>query len=66
MKNIISTIKSKSIRWAEHVAQIRTKGLQGLHSISTEKLQGSSLLGRSRCIWKDNDQTDLQELGMRV
>jgi len=65
MKNIISTIKSKGMKWAEHVAQIRTKGLQCLHNISTEK-QGSSLLGRPRCIWKDNDQTDLKELGMRV
>jgi hypothetical protein len=50
------------MRWAEHVARIRTKGLQGLHNILTEKLQRSRPLGRPRCIWKDNDQTDLKEL----
>ena len=51
------------MRWAEHVARIITTGLQDLHNISKESLQGSRPLGRPKCLWKYNNQTELKELG---
>jgi hypothetical protein len=63
LRNIISMIKSKCMRWAEHVARIKTKTLIGLYNVSREKPQGKGPLGSPRCRWKDNTQTDLKGLG---
>jgi hypothetical protein len=56
--NIIRVIKSKSLRWAGHVARVgeRRRALVG-------KPEGRRPLGRPRRRWEDNIKMDLREVG---
>jgi hypothetical protein len=57
--NIVWGIKSRRMRWAEHVAHIG----RGVCRVLVGKPEGKSPLGRPRHTWKDNIKMDLQELG---
>jgi hypothetical protein len=48
--SIIRIIKSRRMRWAEHVARMG-------------KPEGKRPLGRPRCRWVDNIRMDLEEVG---
>jgi hypothetical protein len=58
--DIVRVIKSRRMRWAGHVGCM---GEEGLYRVLEGKLEGKSLLGRSRRRWVGNIRTDLQEVG---
>jgi hypothetical protein len=60
--NIITMIKTKRIRWMEHVPQ--TGKLRNSHKILTGTLVGKRHEARSR-IWEDNIEMDHKELDCR-
>jgi hypothetical protein len=59
--NIVRVIKSRRIRWAEHVARMGER--RGLFRILLGKHERKKLLWRPRRSWEDNVKMDLQELG---
>jgi hypothetical protein len=59
--NIIRVIKSRRMRWAEHVARMGEK--RGAYRILVGRPEGRRPLGRPRRSWEDNIKTDFQELG---
>jgi hypothetical protein len=59
--NIVRVIKSRRIRWVEHVACRRERG--GLYRVFVGKPEGKRSLGRPRLIWEDNIKMDLHEVG---
>jgi hypothetical protein len=61
LPNIIRIIKSKGMRWAEHVARIREKG--NAYRILVGNTVGKRPLGRPRRRWVDNIEIDLREIG---
>jgi len=61
--NIIRVIKSRRMRWAEHVARIGER--RGVHRVLVGKPEGKRPLGRPRHRWEDNIKMDLQEVGCR-
>jgi hypothetical protein len=61
LPNIFRVIKSRSMRWADHVARMRPR--RGLYRIFVGKSEGKRPLGRPRCRWEDNINMDLQEVG---
>ena len=62
--NIFRVIKSRRMRWAGHVAQLRER--KGVYRVLVGKPEGKRPLGtpRSRC--EDNSKMDLQEVGCGV
>jgi hypothetical protein len=50
--NIIRMIKSRGMKWAEHVARMRAK--RNAYRILVEKPEGKIPLGRPRHRWEDN------------
>jgi hypothetical protein len=58
--HIIRVIKSRRIRWAEHVAHMEES--RGVHRVLVGKPEGKRPLGRPRHRWKDI-KMDLQEVG---
>jgi hypothetical protein len=58
--NIVRVIKSRRIRWAEHVA--RTGKKRGVYRLLVGKPEGK----RPRFRWEDNIKMDLQEVGCGV
>jgi hypothetical protein len=58
---IIRVIKSRRMRWAEHVAHMG-KG-RGACRILVGRPEGRRPLGRPRHRWEDNIEMDLQEVG---
>jgi hypothetical protein len=54
-------IKSKRMRWAEHVARIGEK--TGVYRVLVGKPGGKRPLGRPRCRWQDNMKIDLRKVG---
>jgi hypothetical protein len=54
--DIIRTIKSGKMRWAEHVARMGRRG----YRILVGKPEGKSPLGRARRRWVDNIKMDLR------
>jgi hypothetical protein len=58
--SIIRIIKSRSIRWAGHVAGM---GRRGMHIGYWWEREGKIPLGRPRCRWVDNIRMDLGEVG---
>jgi hypothetical protein len=54
-------IKSRRVRWAEHVAQRGDK--RKAYRILVGKPEGGRLLGRPRCRWVDNVKKNLGEIG---
>ena len=54
-------IKSRRIRWAEHVARMGER--RGVYRVLVGKPEGKRPLGRRRHRWEDNIKMDLQEVG---
>ena len=60
--NIVWVIKSRKMRWAEHVARMgEGRGLY--YRVLMGKPEGKRPLGRPRLRWEDNIKMDLQEVG---
>jgi hypothetical protein len=59
--NIIRMIKSRRMRWAEHVA--RMGEMRNAYEILGGKSEGKRPLGRPRHMWVDNIKMDLREIG---
>ena len=57
--NIFRMIKSRRMRWAEHVARMGERG--GVYRVLVGKPEGKRPLGRHRRRWKDNIKMNLQE-----
>jgi hypothetical protein len=60
--NIIRVIKSKGMRWAEHVACMGER--RGVYRVLVGRPQGKRPLGRPRRKWEDNIKMDLRETGI--
>ena len=60
LPNIVWLVKSRRMRWAEHVARMGED--RGVHRVLVEKPEGRRPLGRPRRRWEDNIKMDLQEL----
>ena len=61
--NIFRVIKSRKIRWAEHVARIGKRRVVRLYRVLVGKPEGKRPLRRSRRGWEDNIKMGLQEVG---
>ena len=59
--NIVRVIKSRKMRWAEHVALMGER--TNVHRVLVGKPDGKRKLGRPRRTWEDNIKMDLQEVG---
>jgi len=59
--NIVRGIKSRRMRWAEHVARMEER--RGVYRVLVGKPVGMRPLGRPRRRWEDNIKMDLQEVG---
>jgi hypothetical protein len=59
--NIIRVIKSRRMRWEEHVAQMRQ--MRSEYKLLVVESEGKRSLGRPRLRWKDNIKIDLREVG---
>jgi hypothetical protein len=59
--NIIRMIKSRRMRWAEHVARMGEK--RNAYRILVGKPEGRRPLRRPRRKWVDNIKIDLREIG---
>ena len=64
LNDIIRVIKSRKMRWAEHVARIGNS--RGAYRVLIGKPEGKKLLGRPRRRWEDNIKMDLKEVGCEV
>ena len=62
--NIVRVIKSRRMRWAEHVARMGEG--TGVCRVLVGKPEGKRLLGRPKRRWEDNIKMDLQEVGCGV
>ena len=58
--NTVRVIKSRRMRWAEHVARMGEE--RGVYRVLVGKLEGRKPLGRPRRRWVDNIRMDLQEV----
>jgi hypothetical protein len=59
--SVITMIKSRRIRWAEHIACMGEK--RNTHRILVEKLEGETPLGRTRCRLEANIKMVLRAIG---
>jgi len=59
--NIAWVIKSRKIRWANHVACMRER--RSVYRVLVVKPEGKRPIGSPRCRWEDNIKMDLQEVG---
>ena len=59
--NIVRVIKSRIMRWAEHVARMEEG--RSVHKVLVGKPEGKRPLGRPRRRWEDNIKTELEEVG---
>ena len=57
--NIIWVIKSRRMRWAEHVGE-----WGGIYRVLVGEPEGERSPVRPRCRWEDNTKMDLQEVGL--
>jgi hypothetical protein len=62
--SIIRIIKSRRIRWVEHVARIGEK--RNVYRLLVGKPEGNRPLGRPRRRWIDNINMDLLKIGVNV
>jgi hypothetical protein len=60
-QNIIRVIKSRGMRWTEHVTLMREKW--NAYRIFVGKPEGKRPLGSPRRRWVDNIQMDLRKIG---
>ena len=63
LPNIIRVIKSRVMRWAEHVASMGQR--RGTFKVMMWRTDGNRQLGRARRRWKNNIKMNLQEIGWR-
>jgi hypothetical protein len=61
LPNIVRVVKSRSMRWAGHVARMGEG--RDVHRVLVGKPEGKRTLGRPRLRWEDNIKMDLQEVG---
>jgi hypothetical protein len=59
--NIVRVIKSRRMRWAEHVARMDER--RGAYRVLVGRPEGRRPLRRPRRRWEDNIKMDLQEVG---
>jgi hypothetical protein len=57
----VQVIKSRRIRWAEHVARVGER--RGVYRVLVGKPEGKGLLGIRRRRWEGNIKMGLQEVG---
>ena len=62
--NIVRVIKSRRLRWTEHVARMAES--RSALKILTGKSTGKRPLGRPRRRWEDNIRMDLEEIGVNA
>ena len=62
--NIVRVIKSRSLRWAGHVARMEEG--RSAFKMLTGKPRGKRPLGRSRPRWEDNIIVNLKEIGINT
>jgi hypothetical protein len=62
--SIIRIIKSRRMRWAEHVARMGEK--RNVYRLLVGEPEGKRPLGRPRRRWIDNIKMDLLEIGLSV
>jgi hypothetical protein len=60
--NIVRKIKSRRMRWAEHVARMGEG--RGVYRVLVGRPKGKRQLGRRRRRWEDNIKLDLREIGI--
>jgi hypothetical protein len=60
--NIVRVIKSRRMRWAEHVARMGEG--RSVHRVLVGRPEGKRRLGRPRRRWEDNIKMDLREIGI--
>jgi hypothetical protein len=60
--NIVRVIKSRRLRWVEHVAHMGEG--RGVYRVLVGKPKGKRPLGRPRNKWEDNIKLDLRETGI--
>jgi hypothetical protein len=58
--NIVRVIKSRRMRWVEHVARMEER--RGVYKVSVENPEEKRRLGRPRHRWEDNIKMDLREI----
>ena len=61
LPNIVRVVKSRRMRWAEHVARMGEG--RGVHRVLVGKPEGKRPLGRPRHRWEDNIKMNIQEVG---
>jgi hypothetical protein len=59
--NIIRVIKSRRVRWAEHVARVEDRGVAYRDLVG--RPEGRRPCGKPRRRWKDNIKKNIQEAG---
>jgi hypothetical protein len=59
--NIIRQIKSRRVRWAEHVARMGEE--RKVYKVLVGKPEGKRPLGRPRRRWEDGIRLDLRKIG---
>ena len=59
--NIIRNLKSRRLRWAEHVARMEQS--RNAYRVLVGKPEGKRPLGRPIRRWEDNIKMDLREVG---
>jgi hypothetical protein len=62
--NIVRVIKSRMMRWTEHVARMGEG--RGVYRALVGGPEGKRPLGRPRRRWEDNIKMDLREIGIDV
>jgi hypothetical protein len=60
--NIVGVIKSRKMRWAEHVARMGEG--RGVYKVLVGRPEGKRPLGRPRRKWEDNIKMDHREIGI--
>ena len=61
LPNIVRVVKSRRMRWAEHVARMGEG--RGVHRVLVGEPEGKRPLGRPRRRWEDNIKMDIWEVG---
>jgi hypothetical protein len=59
---LLRVIKSRRMRWAEHVAHMGEG--RGVYRVLVRRPEGKRPLGRHRHRWEDNIKMDLRETGI--
>jgi hypothetical protein len=62
--NIVRVIKSRRLRWAEHVARMGEG--RGIYRVLVGRPESKRPLGRPRRRWENNIKMDLREIGIDV